>query len=154
MLVQYGDKNDNVVELQVALNMIAGIWNRPDFNVGSEDGAFGTKTQTGVMNYQAAAGLSASGIADDATWSALGYTVNAFTEGFATINWSNDPTPTQRNDNYTPPATVVAHSVKIKTIAQTPYLPSLPSGIDWKMIGIIAAIALGLVFMNMGGKKR
>lgn len=154
MITQYGDNNDIVRELQAALNFIAGVWNRPDFNVGAEDGVFGSHTQTGVSNYQMAAGLPNTGIADDTTWTALGYTVNVFTDGFKEINWSNDPTPTQRNDNFSTQAISAGHKTKIHTIITSPYPSISTSGIDWKMIGIIAAIALGLVFINMGGKKR
>lgn len=154
MTLQIGDRNETVTSVQAVLNLIAGIWRRPDFNVGTEDGVFGSKTQTGVVNYQAAAGLPVTGIVDDATLTAFSFTIDAFGKDFQEINWSTNPTPTQRNDNYTSPTTVAAHSTKIKQIAINPYLPAAIGGIDWKMIGIIAAIALGLVFMNMGDKKR
>lgn len=155
MTVQFGDKNESVRQLQIALNLIAGMWNRSDMQVGTEDGAFGNNTNAGVVNFQSAVGLASNGVVDDAVWNALAFTINVFTDGFAEINWSTSPTPTQRNDNYASVAVVTRHKEIIKSIAKSPYLPNVPGigGVDWKLIGIIAAITLGLFFINMDKKR-
>ena len=55
-----GDKSDEVLELQNRLYVLG-------FLLDDRDGAFGSKTQTAVKLFQQAAGLEATGIADDAT---------------------------------------------------------------------------------------
>ena len=55
-----GDKSDAVLELQNRLFMLG-------FLLDDRDGAFGSKTQTAVKLFQQAAGLDATGIADNET---------------------------------------------------------------------------------------
>ena len=59
-----GDKSDEVLDMQNQLYMLG-------FLLDDRDGAFGTKTQTAVKMFQQAAGLEVTGIADNATLTAM-----------------------------------------------------------------------------------
>ncbi len=59
-----GDKSDEVLEMQNRLFMLG-------FLLDDRDGAFGSKTQTAVKLFQQAAGLEATGIADNQTLTLL-----------------------------------------------------------------------------------
>ena len=67
--LQKGDKNDDVLKLQNRLYELG-------FLNDDRDGAFGSKTQTAVKLFQEAAGMNASGIADNDTQRLL-YSNNA-----------------------------------------------------------------------------
>jgi len=58
MLLKKGDNNEDVKKLQIKLGV-------------EPIGNFGPKTETAVKAFQAANGLTASGIVDDATWNKI-----------------------------------------------------------------------------------
>jgi hypothetical protein len=60
-----GDEGRDVEDLQYLLNLTELA---PNLN---DDGDFGNKTETAVMNYQATRGLAADGICGEETWAAL-----------------------------------------------------------------------------------
>lgn len=64
-----GDRGDEVSRLQRNLNSHG-------FDVGTADGIYGAKTEAAVKKFQAEAGLTVTGIADDATLALL-YSANA-----------------------------------------------------------------------------
>ena len=83
--LQKGDKSDAVLDMQNRLYMLG-------FLLDDRDGDFGSKTQTAVKLFQQAAGLNASGIADNATLTLL-YSDEAPRTEYAQITPSPAPTP-------------------------------------------------------------
>ncbi|MBQ9720547.1 MAG: peptidoglycan-binding protein [Oscillospiraceae bacterium] len=80
-----GDKSDEVLELQNRLFMLG-------FLLDDRDGAYGSKTQTAVKLFQQAAGLEATGIADNQTLTLL-YSENAPRTEYAQVTPTPAPTP-------------------------------------------------------------
>ena len=80
-----GDKNDDVLEMQTRLYQLG-------FLLDDRDGAFGTKTQTAVKQFQQYAGLEVTGIADAATLTVL-YSDTAPRTEYAQITPTPVPTP-------------------------------------------------------------
>jgi len=76
-----GDKSDEVLEMQNRLFMLG-------FLLDDRDGAYGSKTQTAVKLFQQAAGLEATGIADNQTLTLL-YSEDAPRTEYAQVT----PTP-------------------------------------------------------------
>ena len=64
ILLRTGSTGSDVVQLQTELNYLG-------YNVGTADGIFGTKTKTGVIDFQTAESLSADGIVGPITANAL-----------------------------------------------------------------------------------
>ncbi len=63
--VKLGSKGADVTYLQQRLAALG-------YNPGSADGTFGPSTQTALVAFQTAKGLTADGVAGPATWAALG----------------------------------------------------------------------------------
>lgn len=63
-ILQLGSKGSAVVELQTLLT-------KAGYSPGAADGDFGAKTQSAVMSFQRARGLTVDGIVGPATWAAL-----------------------------------------------------------------------------------
>ncbi|WP_214484346.1 peptidoglycan-binding protein [Bacillus sp. SM2101] len=63
-VLKIGSSGEMVKKLQ-------GLLNKAGFNVGEEDGSFGTNTETTVKEFQEAKGLPADGIVGRQTWDAL-----------------------------------------------------------------------------------
>ena len=63
-VVAYGTSGSTVVDLQVILDALG-------HSPGPMDGIFGPMTANAVIRFQAASGLSAGGVVDQATWDAL-----------------------------------------------------------------------------------
>lgn len=64
MVLREGDKGPDTKTLQEQLNDLG-------HNVGSEDGHFGPKTESGVKSFQRAANISVDGIAGPKTFAEL-----------------------------------------------------------------------------------
>lgn len=65
-VVQFGDSGSDVETLQSELNRLG-------YNAGVVDGTFGATTESAVIAFQQANGLTPDGVVGTATWSALGY---------------------------------------------------------------------------------
>ena len=81
-----GDVSDEVLEMQNRLYELGWL-------LGDRDGNFGTQTQTAVKMFQQAAGLEVTGIADNATLTAL-YADDAPTTLYADENGGTSATST------------------------------------------------------------
>jgi hypothetical protein len=134
--LKMGNVGDEVFRLQRMLELAAVKHNRPDFSPRGVDGKFGSNTQTAVRNFQAALGLTVDGIVGDQTWSALQAVIES------------------------DPGTIAFYS---KSVPSTPRMPVIPSitlppttapAIDWKVIGIGAAIVIGLILLLTGEDER
>ena len=75
-LLKVGSTGSSVVQVQTELNYLG-------YNVGATDGIFGSKTKTGVTNFQKANSLSPDGIVGPITGSAL---TNAYAAKLASQN--------------------------------------------------------------------
>ena len=102
-------------------------FSRPDFYPGRSDGIFGGKTRQAVINFQKAMGLTADGIVGDITNGAL-----------QAIAETSDPASVHFYTTVSSPGGAQGGPGSLKT---TPF----NAAIDWKTIGIIAAVGLAVI---------
>ncbi|MEW6491290.1 MAG: peptidoglycan-binding protein [Cyanobacteriota bacterium] len=69
-ILQESSQGPEVTDLQYILKLRGG---KGEFDPGSVDGIFGSKTKAAVIKFQKAQGLSADGIVGTKTWKATGF---------------------------------------------------------------------------------
>jgi len=141
-----GSTGGDVRNLQIELNTWANTLNRPDFFTGTPDGVFGSKTDQAVRNVQYALGLTSDGIVGPLTWDAIQVVGSAMASG--------QEVSLKAPQNATGGAGSVPPSSMTSPVAPSSgfSLSSVMGGLDWKMIGMVLAIGIGLIYMTRKGK--
>ncbi|MBT9171457.1 MAG: hypothetical protein DDT18_01833 [Actinobacteria bacterium] len=144
-MLKQGDTGSRVRRLQRELTQIAVRQRRPDINPQGIDGIFGRNTRAAVINFQTAVGLRPTGVVDRVTQAAITRLLGAEPGAIPAA-----PTPTPTPTRPVTPRAVIP----TRPAAPLPPPPVIPPTIDWKTVGIGAAIVLMLLIMASSKDKK
>lgn len=156
-----GMTGTQVEVLQSMLNSIAANQGYPAIQT-KQDGIFGKKTRAAVQTFQTGLGMTASGVVDDLTWSALQAVYEAAPMSVAFMN-PNVPVPVN-NTGYpatsgnvpvqtgggTPAPSPYSNAGTGTVINMVPTGPGAGGGMNWMTVGLIAAGIAALMYFNDG----
>ena len=154
-----GMSGSDVQNMQLKLIAASIYHNRADFNLPQygADGQFGQETLQAVLNFQRALGLTPDGIVGFQTMNALDAIIDMNPDE---VTFNTNPyskitgQPVKPPIVVTPPPPAQITTASGAVVQQSQGLLS-GGAIDWKVIGIGAAVIMGMfMFMDPGGSGR